>query len=261
MIAEPQPASRRARIHVLMYHSISNDPGPTCISPELFASQMSALHHCGYHIATLGDLLEAQAGRGRLPSRCAVITFDDAFADFRSAAAPILSARDYTATVFAPTAYIGKDASWRGAGKSGSRLLTWSEMRELLGAGFEFGSHARRHLDLTTLAPDQLRAELAESRSQLESELGAPTRFFAAPYGRINPAVRREISERYDLAVGTRLDTSTQQSDVFNLPRLEMHYFRDARLWRAFLAGRADSYFSLRQFARAVRSAAATMGL
>ena len=138
---------------------------------------------------------------------------------------------------FQTSAYIGKDASGRGAGKTPSRLLNRGEMIDLVSVGFEFGSHAQHHLDLTTLAPTPLRAELLDSRRRLERELGAPARFFAAPYGCINAAVREEISRSYDLAVGARLATTARRSDFFDLPRVEMQNFRNAGIWRSFSKG------------------------
>ncbi len=259
MVANHRNDHKRTCVHVLMYHSISSAQGPTCIPPETFAAQMATLETCGYRVATLAELSQARAGGMQLPARCAVITFDDAFADFADAAAPVLSTQKFSATVFVPTAFVGQSASWAGAGTQQSPLLSWGDMRDLLGAGFEFGSHSRRHLDLTTLSPADLHAELSESQYQLVSELGVPARFFAAPYGRTNPAVRREIAKLYELAVGVRLARATIQSDKFDIPRVEMHYFRDVRVWRAFLEGRADSYFSVRKVGRAIRSGAALL--
>ncbi len=92
MRAEQKSLGKRFCVQVLMYHSISPEPGPTCISSNTFEMQISALGYCGYQVVTLADLVEWRAGRLNLPDRCAVITFDDAFADFFVSAAPVLSA-------------------------------------------------------------------------------------------------------------------------------------------------------------------------
>jgi peptidoglycan/xylan/chitin deacetylase (PgdA/CDA1 family) len=242
-----------AHIDVLMYHSISTGPGPTCIAPEIFAAQMAALAEAGYQIKSLSELAERKSGIGEPDGKIAVITFDDAYVDFAANAAPLLLERGWTATVFAPTGWVGRRSGWVGAG--GEALMDWKDIRSLFEAGVEFGSHSVSHSDLTTLSSDNLRSELTDSQSRLEQELGAPVRTFAAPYGAANAGVRTEIARFYDVAVGTRLARAERKEDIHDVPRIEMHYFRDIDRWRQYLAGKAEVYFALRQFARSVRSA------
>jgi hypothetical protein len=77
---------------------------------------------------------------------------------------------------------------------------------------------------------------------------------FAPPYGKTNAAIRAEIRQHYRVAVGTTLARARHTSDVYNLPRIEMWYFRDPRRWRAYLEGRAEGYFFLRQALRHIRT-------
>jgi peptidoglycan/xylan/chitin deacetylase (PgdA/CDA1 family) len=240
-----------AHIDVLMYHSISGGAGPTCIHPVIFAEQMAALAEAGCQVMSLSQLATLRANASALPARTVIITFDDAYANFAENAAPLLIERGWTATVFAPTGWVGRQSGWEGA--SGEALMDWRQIRDLTKAGIEFGSHSVWHRDLTTLDGDELSRELTFSQSRLEQELGAPARTFAAPYGALNGKVRAEIARYYDVAVTTRLARTRRTGDLHDVPRVEMHYFRDIRRWRRFLAGRADDYFVLRQIARAVR--------
>lgn len=241
----------RERIDVLMYHSIAAGDGPTCIHPDVFAGQMAALAEAGYRVARLSDLTAWSAGAGARAGKTAIITFDDAYANFAANAAPQLLKRGWTATVFAPTGWIGRRAGWSGAG--GEALLDWRQVRSLFAAGIEFGSHAVSHTDLTKLSRDELRSELAESQARLEQELGAPVRGFAAPYGAASAEVRSEVARIYDVAVGVRLARVEADDDIYDLPRIEMHYFKNVGLWRRFLCDKASGYFALRQIARSVR--------
>lgn len=59
--------------------------------------------------------------------------------------------------------------------------------------GFEVASHSLTHPNLTTLRPDQLAWELAESRRQLEELFQRPIRGFAYPFGAHNAAVRAAV--------------------------------------------------------------------
>lgn len=67
-----------------MYHVIA-DPPPGASFPQLyvsqaeFAAQVRWLDSRGYRAVTLGDVLDAWAGRRRLPSRVVVLTFDDGY--------------------------------------------------------------------------------------------------------------------------------------------------------------------------------------
>lgn len=239
---------------VLMYHSISNEIGPTCMPPKTFGEQLSALRECGYRILDLAELRDWLEGGAEAQDRCAAITFDDAFRDFADEAAPALAAHGFRAAVFVPTGFIGSSSIWEGEVRR--PLLTWSQIRELAAAGFEFGSHSHRHVDLTKLAPQELTEELTRSSQELEAQLSSPTRYFAAPFGKVDPVVQRAIKEHYDISFGVRLGRLGRGVDPFDVPRIEMHYFRDISRWRAFLEGRAEGYFALRKFARSLRAVA-----
>ena len=237
-----------------MYHSIAEGDGPTRIDPRRFSDQMAALADAGYAVARLSDVTAWASGIRDLPGRTAVITFDDAFANFATHAAPILLERGWPATVFAPTGWIGRRAGWSGGGDV--PLLAWDAMRDLARAGFEFGSHTVSHRNLTELAGDELGCELTDSRARLEDELGAPVGSFAAPYGAANASVRAAIARHYRLAAGARLGRAGRDCDAYDLPRIEMHYFRDLGLWRQFLAGRGAAYLAVRQLGRKLRAEA-----
>jgi peptidoglycan/xylan/chitin deacetylase (PgdA/CDA1 family) len=67
--------------------------------------------------------------------------------------------------------------------------LSWEELGELAGEGWEVGSHTRSHPHLTQLADDELAAELEGSRAACEEELSAPCRSIAYPYGDVDERV------------------------------------------------------------------------
>ena len=87
------------------------------------------------------------------------ITFDDAYRSVIELAFPILSRAGFSATVFAPTDFVGIEEPWPGrASTTGARPareelvpMSWEELEHLAQAGWEIGSHTRSHPRLPTL--------------------------------------------------------------------------------------------------------------
>lgn len=244
-------------IPVLMYHSISDRPGPTAIRPAIFDAQLEVLAQLGYEAVDLARLGEWLGRRLDLGERTFALTFDDGYGDFAAVAHPRLVARGWPATVFVPTGRVGGTADWDRAPGEGDapppRLLSWAEIEELARAGVTFGSHGVSHVDLTALPPHRLEAELDRSKADLEEHTGAPVDCFAPPYGATNAVVRQAVSDRYGLAVGTRLERARPGDDVYDVSRVEMWYFRDPGRWRRFLEGGGGLHLAVRKWLRRLR--------
>ena len=241
---------------VLTYHSISAAPGPTSIPVDTFQMQMSALRDAGYASMTLQDFLDWRSGAAA--ERRVLITFDDAFLDFSKAAHPILRSHGFSAVMFAPTGKLGGAEDWDGADHPARPLMSWDQVAALADDGVEFGAHSVTHADLTAVAPETRRTEIAASAAELARRLGRPTRSFAAPYGRVNAAVLAELRDHYEVAFGTRFDRPRRSDDALDVPRIEMHYFRDPTHWRSFLEG-GQAYFQTRRLLRGVRETASRL--
>ncbi|MEO5701556.1 MAG: polysaccharide deacetylase family protein [Casimicrobiaceae bacterium] len=240
---------------VLTYHSISASDGPTSIPPGIFRMQLEVLAERGYSGFTEDEFIAWQRGAA-CNGRRVLLTFDDAFADFAEIAHPLLRAHGFTALVFVPTGAVGGRESWSGANGQSRRLLDWKTIAALAGDGTSFGGHGVDHEDLTRMDEKARRGALAACATKLAEQLGVRTRSFAPPYGRANAAVRVDIGRVFDVAFGTSLDRATCRSNSLDLPRIEMHYFRNPRRWRAFLDD-ARSYFLMRRLLRAAREGGA----
>ncbi len=71
------------------------------------------------------------------------------------------------------------------------RLLTFYN------TGHEICSHTVSHPDLTKVTPEELEYQLEHSKQYLESIIGAPVPYFAAPFGAYNETVKNKIKSIY----------------------------------------------------------------
>jgi peptidoglycan/xylan/chitin deacetylase (PgdA/CDA1 family) len=205
-------------VPVLMYHEIADAAATSsrlAVSPDVFADQVAYLHDAGFTTITAGALAAILAdGVGELPERPVVLTFDDGYGDFHTNALPVIKAREYTATLFQTTAWIGKEGEKK-------RMLNWRELAEIEQAGIEIGAHTVKHPQLDQLPENLMREELYASKSDLEDNLGLKVPGLAYPFGYSNARVRqvaRELGYDYAYAVNNALTTAT--ADKFAFPRL-----------------------------------------
>ncbi len=166
-------------VPILMYHYIRVDTNPRdragfalSVTPAMFHLQMQYLAGYGFHVISLGQAVEAVRLHRALPSRSIVLTFDDGYRDFYTAAAPELLKDRFPATVFVVSGFIER-----------RRYLTWAMVQALDRLGFTIGDHTVDHLPLALLTPEHGRWEIQQSKSVLERELGHPVLDFAYPYG------------------------------------------------------------------------------
>lgn len=245
--------SRDARLPILMYHSISEGTEAgvkpyykVLTSPTRFAEHMQWLVDLGYRAVTLSDGLKWLQHHGqrndltRNSPQPVVVTFDDGFHDFHTAAFPVLQRHGFSATMYLPTAFI---AQVRKSFKC-RPCLTWGEVRDLDSAGIEFGSHTVNHPRLTDLRWSDIEFELRDSKTAIEQQIGHSIRSFAYPYAfpqqnRKFAIQFRSILEgcRYQTCVNTTIGRASAADEVLSLPRLPANSADDRRLFCAKIAG------------------------
>lgn len=224
---------------VLCYHALSESwPAELSVTPARLQAQLTYLKRRGYRGVTFH---QAVSNPG---SRAVAITFDDAFRSVRELAFPILSRLGFTATVFVPTAFAGRDQpmSWPGVdhwlgGVHGDELypMSWEELRELVGAGWEIGSHTRTHARLPCLGEAELDDELAGSRADCTRELGSPCRSLAYPFGDHDDRVVAAAA-RAGYAAACTLTSRPHAAEPLRWPRIGVYHRDHAMRFRLKLS-------------------------
>ncbi len=95
------------RIPILTYHSIDDSGSVISTPPHKFRDQMQILQDRRFNIISLNNLVHFMRNKQPLPSKTAVITFDDGFKNFYLNAYPILQEFGFTATVFLVPGHCG----------------------------------------------------------------------------------------------------------------------------------------------------------
>lgn len=253
----------RRRIPILMYHSITDDVEPGVrdyfrlnTPPNLFGIHLQILKEEGFRVVDLHTAVSlllsptSPAATADLPTpltaqpaRIAVITFDDGFQDFLTAAWPLLQKSGFSATVFLPTNFIGDERR----SFKGRSCLTWDEVWTLRRAGVSFGSHTVNHPKLWKLDQSTLHHELRDSRNAIEDELGESVDAFAHPYA--FPSIDSTYVSRfrealvqfgYSFGVTTSLGCVGRGDDQLTLKRVPVNGADSPALFRAKVLGAYD---------------------
>jgi peptidoglycan/xylan/chitin deacetylase (PgdA/CDA1 family) len=185
---------------------------------------MTWLRRLGYHVMGLEEFLRCRLAYQLPPVRSVVLTIDDAYADTRELAYPVLRDHGYSATVFVVSELVGATSSWESEDDTRNRqLLSWSEITQMSQDGFDFGSHSSTHPVLPTLSIERARAEITISKQALEDRLGKPVRSFAYPFGEQNADVEKIVEEAgFWGACGVDPGLNTPGTPIFALHRTEI---------------------------------------
>jgi peptidoglycan/xylan/chitin deacetylase (PgdA/CDA1 family) len=253
-VARPLAATglvpRSEALPILMYHSISDDieagVGPyyrVATHPRRFAEQMHWLAELGYQGVSLEEALKASVHGGPGQNRMAVITFDDGFRDFHTAAWPVLRHHNFSATMYLPTGFIAAERkSFRDR-----ECMTWNEIRELRAEGIEFGAHTVSHPELYKIPWQDIETEVSRSKEHIEAELDESISSFAYPYAfpQQDPQFVDQFkkvldAQGYESCVTTRIGRVKPDDDRLSLRRLPVNSCDDRALFAAKLDGHYD---------------------
>ncbi|MFI5915946.1 polysaccharide deacetylase family protein [Dactylosporangium sp. NPDC051541] len=204
------------------------------MTPDRFAEHVDALRDAGWRTVTVTEAVDHLAARGVPPSKLVALTFDDGFADFADRALPVLHARRAAATLYVPTAYVGRAAAWLDAPDAHRPILSWAALADVHATGVEIGSHGHDHVPLDLAGWAAGVEDMVRSRVLLEERLATPVTSVAYPYGYQGQRARRAaVAAGFQSACAVIGLPATNRDHRFALPRLAAQQHLDgARLVR-----------------------------
>lgn len=189
------------RLPVLMYHHLSEKAsalGPYVVTPAQFRSDLLYLRGRGYETVTAEQLIAYVNGKGPLPDKPVLITFDDGYESFYAYAFPILQELNMTALLSVIGTYTEQYST--GADHNVNYAhVTWDEIAEMAQSGLVgIGNHT---YDLHTLSDRKgcrikpgedeaayrtlLRQDVQKLQDRLEAVIGRAPTVFTFPYGSV----------------------------------------------------------------------------
>lgn len=213
-------------IPVFMYHNVlpaSEDLSVWQVSAEEFARQMDQLAEAGCTTVLPDDVARAAAGRGKLPDKPVVITFDDGYEGVAVHAEPVLARHGFKAVCYVVAGLLAPDGEERKTFDSGP-LLTASEAAAMHRRGvIRVGSHSMTHARNN---PGLLAREIVPSRKALR-RLGVNTRAYCHPFGLHGYdemlSALRGGGFTTAMVCGDRMFRFSADADLFAIPRLSVY--------------------------------------
>lgn len=218
--ATPTPEPGVA-VPVLMYHYVRPLPDPNVdhlgyglsVSPEALREQLQYLDTKGYTTITPEELYQSLESPKSLPAKPILLTFDDGYADFYTAAYPLLKEFNMKATLAVVTGFVG-DAQ--------GRYVTWSQLREMQSSGLvTMSAHSQSHINVAKHARGP--QEIVRSKEIIEQRLSQKVTSFVYPSGAYSPAAIDTVhTAGYDLAFTTEPGLRHTIDQRYVLPRVRI---------------------------------------
>jgi len=215
----PSVSGPTTYVPILLYHYIRINPNPRdrvgfglSTPPAMFRAQMQYLADHAFHVISLHQAVVAIRNHTALPARPVVLTFDDGYSDFFTAALPVMLSDGFTATDFVVTGRMGLPG-----------FMTPGQVVAADGLGFDIGAHTVDHVALAAISPARASWEMRQSQLILEKLLGHQVVDFAYPYGSFDASVMAlAVRFGFETAVSTLYGTIHSAAQLMELSRVRV---------------------------------------
>lgn len=203
---------------IIMYHK----------PPADFDAQMTALKNKGYTTVHMADVANFFAGSGKLPTKPAVVTFDDGF-EVQMSALPILQKNNQKGTLYLIVGGVMSHyciGLLRSNVTCGDAYLSIPEVKQMMSSNLiEIGDHTIDHPNMASLSPADQTFQITASKTFLNQTFGVPITSFAYPYGNYNGTTVRILSQNgFNTAVTTQPGIVQSSTEPLLLHRTRSTY-------------------------------------
>ena len=220
-------------IPVLMYHKIPDEAPATehrtFVTKANFAKHLAFFKSQKFNPITFRDYQDFASARRPLaefPQRPIILTFDDGYRDNYTNLLPLMQQYGYRGVLYLLGDFELRHNAWdlaENPAEPRAELMSESQKRAFVEAGWEIGAHTQTHPRLAALPPAAAAAEISRSKAELELRLGTAIQSFAYPYGDINPETKRLVAEAgFRYAVATDSGGLHLEDDRLQIFRINM---------------------------------------
>jgi len=237
---------------VIMYHSLDRSGSPISLDPETFGRHVRWLASGRVRVVPL-ERLTGDSAQGD----AVALTFDDAFLNFATVAAPLLTEYDLPSTLFVVSGCAGGTNAWGGVAHPRIPtldLLDWDAICALARDGVAIGAHTRSHPRLGAIGDARMTDEIAGSSEDILRHVGMRPAAFAYPFGDVTEAAAQCVRAHYAYACTTDLRMLSAREDPALLPRLDAYYLRKPGTLESWGSPAFSRFVRRRALARRLRS-------
>ena len=169
----------KSSLRVLMYHKVDAEKKDRLtVTVNQLQEQVNWLQKKNYSIISFREFKELEKEKKK--GRFVILTFDDAYENNLQYALTILETTKTKATIFIPTAFIGKINEWD---KGSEKIMTAAQLQQLPADIIEFGLHTHTHKSFKHCSSEEIEREMQQSIETLHANNIPYAPVFAYAYG------------------------------------------------------------------------------
>ncbi|SDG47538.1 polysaccharide deacetylase family protein [Desulfosporosinus hippei] len=185
------PFLRKEIVPILAYHAPHDFNG----KPYTFTMQMEFLARHGYRTVTITDIARMWRENIPIPDNCVCLTFDDGSESVYTTWYPIMEKHGLKGVFAIISDAVGQETHNEGTNVY-APFASWGQLSEMAANGWEICSHSKTHtIPWDSQGDAQLQAEIADSKTAIETNLGLPCNVIVYPNGEFAGKVAKYVDE------------------------------------------------------------------
>jgi len=205
------------RVYALMYHSVGEGVWKHTIPVKDFKKQMAyvAQH---FHSFSTDDLSLYLQEKTPIPRKAVVVTFDDGYKDFLTAALPILETYNIKATLHVTT-NVEEATDPFSCERLSEADIQFLSTHPLV----SIASHGQTHRNLVTLPLNEVEEEVRGSKEALTRMTGVEPSWFAYPFGARSKQIEDVVTRMgYTGAFGITEGSVSRKESLYAVRRIQV---------------------------------------